>query len=61
MYEINVQFEDESQGIVVSYFLGPQDPQLIPNVGTVKSDDPRWKAFYDGISGFIRQSLPSPA
>lgn len=58
--EINVQFSDPSQAVVVTYLCCPQDPAVFLNQGTVKDSDPRWKAYYDSIPLFLQQSMPSP-
>ncbi len=61
MQLINVQFADESEAKIVSYFAGPQDSAEYPNQGTVQTDDDRWKAFYETVSSEIRPYVPSPS
>ena len=60
MESINVQFADDSEESIVSYFPGPQDPSAFPHQGTVESSDQRWATFYEILDPFTRSLLPSP-
>jgi hypothetical protein len=49
MMTVNVQFADSSETTIITYFGGPQDPDVFTNLGTVSTSDPRYKAFYDSL------------
>lgn len=57
---LHVQFSDATQTEIVTYFGGPQDPAAHVNLGTVKTDDPRWLAFYAKVNGANSLGLPVP-
>ncbi len=57
---LNVQFTDETESKIQSWYLSPQDADAIPNLGTVEADDPRWKAFYESVPEYMRQCFPAP-
>jgi hypothetical protein len=40
-----IQFEDDTETVVIASFSCPQDPDVFPNQGAVESDDPRYLAF----------------
>jgi hypothetical protein len=58
---INVQFADSTNTSIISYLGCPQDPKVWSNLGTVATNDDRWKSYYDAQSTFIQQYLPSPS
>lgn len=60
MTTIYVQFADATDASIVSQFSCPQDPDIWPNQGTVESNDPRWKTYYDEQSPFIQGLLSKP-
>lgn len=45
MTTINVQFADEKQEVVISWFAGPQDPTVYPNQAQINDSDPRYITF----------------
>jgi hypothetical protein len=57
---INVQFDTERQGAVVTYFGSPQDGKYHQHIGTVLADDLRWKAFYERLPESSRIGMPPP-
>jgi len=56
-----VQFSDSTQTAIITYFAGPQDPNVYPNLGTVTTGDARWKQFYDSLSDEMKFGLPQPS
>jgi hypothetical protein len=56
---LNVQFADETNAVITSYFGSPQDPAIYPNQGTVESDDPRWMPFCEAVPSIARAGLPA--
>ncbi|MCT9017166.1 hypothetical protein N6G05_26805 [Cupriavidus gilardii] len=62
MTTIYVQFADETEEVIVSYFGIPQDPDYWKNQGTVESSDPRWKAYYESMASLREMGviLPEP-
>lgn len=61
MTTINVQFADSTQAVIISYFAGPQDPDVWPNQGVIDASDARWAAFYKIFSGQIQTGMPIPS
>lgn len=57
---IYVQFADVSSTAIASVFGTPQDPVAHPNQGTVETNDPRWKTFYESIPVGMQPLLPTP-
>ncbi len=57
---INVQFEDSSKTKIIAYFAAPQNPDVLPNIGTVEASDERWAAFYYAVPEPARWGLPAP-
>jgi hypothetical protein len=55
--DVNVQFADSSNEVVVMYFASPQDPAYWSNLGVVSTSDPRWKAFYE--ASYPQGDLPA--
>lgn len=60
MSEINVQFTDNTEKVIQTYFSSPQDPSVYDNLGTITTDDARWKAYFDAIPFASMSGLPSP-
>jgi len=54
-----VQFADDSDEVIISYFGGPQ-PDNWTNQGTVDSSDPRWSTYFYTQPLFFQQMLPQP-
>lgn len=57
---VNVQFEDETEAVIISYFAGPQDPAYWKFQGTVDSSDPRWHTYYNSLPDWLKPYLPTP-
>lgn len=47
---IHVQFADDSESEIVSYFACNQDPAVHENLGSVEASDPRWLTYYASLS-----------
>jgi hypothetical protein len=45
MTAIHVQFADLTEQTIISYFAGPQDPDVWPNQGEIEDSDPRYLAL----------------
>lgn len=58
---VNVRFSDETDEVIVSYFAGPQDPSVFPNLGTVDTSDARWKSYYEAQPAALQACFPTPA
>lgn len=57
---IYVQFKDESETEIVSWFGGKPKPDSEPHLGEVEASDQRYKDFYDKRPDCIRDSMPTP-
>lgn len=57
---INVQFSDDSNTRVVSYFGSRQDPDFYENIGEIEASNLRWLAYYESINKWDRTALPVP-
>lgn len=55
-----VQFSDEIETIIVSWFCCPQSPEYYSFLDEVYADDQRYINFYDSMPEFIRAGMPSP-
>lgn len=55
-----VQFADESEEVIISYFGSPNDPDVWPNQGTVDTSDPRWAVYWNGLPILLQRMLPAP-
>lgn len=60
MPQIDVQFADDSDTVIVSYFGAPQDPSNFPNLGTVDVSDERWKTYFAVQPPWVQPYLPAP-
>ncbi|CQD70989.1 Uncharacterised protein [Yersinia enterocolitica] len=58
--EYYVQFTDDTETVIGSYFCCQQDPNVYPNLGTVFGNDPRYIAYYDSLPAFARDGMPVP-
>ncbi|MDN0096583.1 hypothetical protein [Yersinia rohdei] len=57
---MHVQFADDTEAVIVSYFCCPQDPIYYSFLGEVEVDDPRWHVFYEKMPDYIQFYLPTP-
>lgn len=55
-----VQFSDETETVIISYFASPQNPEYYDFLGEVEVDDPRYVIFYNSMPNDIKQYLPTP-
>ncbi|WP_175867855.1 hypothetical protein [Burkholderia diffusa] len=58
--ELNVQFADATEAVVISYFGAPQGSTVYQNLGTLDSSDRRWKEYYEAQPTQNQQFLPVP-
>ncbi|WP_144142654.1 hypothetical protein [Paraburkholderia sp. BCC1884] len=64
MTTVNVQFSDNTETTVISFFGGPQDADVFPNQGALDTSDPRWETYYktaypNGAPSFC--NIPAPS
>ncbi len=57
MSQIYVQFSDNSEAEIISYFTCPQDPVVWPNQGTVDANDTRWITYCASLPALIRNTI----
>lgn len=57
---VHVQFADETETTIVSYFGSPQDPAIYPNYADIDTSDPRWHAYYNSLPDWLQPWLPTP-
>lgn len=57
---INVQFQDSTSKVVISYFANPQDSGVCPNQGQIDASDPRYASFFNSLPADIRIGMPTP-
>lgn len=55
-----VQFEDDSETVIISLFCCPQDPAVWPHQGEVVASDARYRTYYESQAESIRGALPVP-
>lgn len=57
---INVQFSDESESEIVSYFSSAQSSDQFDNLGVVEATDDRWRRYFDKLcaSGIRLDGVP---
>ncbi len=58
--KIYVQFSDDTESTITTYFCCEQSKEAFPFLGEVELSDPRWIAFYESMPYFIQQDLPTP-
>jgi hypothetical protein len=61
MTTLCVQFSDDTEKSIISYFGSQQDPSVYLGCGTVETSDVRWVTFYNGLSFSMQTALPAPA
>lgn len=59
MPNINVQFSDATETVIVSIFGSPQDPSW-QNQGTVEVSDERYAVYYNSLPPTMQQYWPVP-
>ncbi|MFA3777891.1 hypothetical protein [Yersinia sp. 1652 StPb PI] len=60
MENLYVQFSNETETVIISWFCCQQSPEYYSFLGEVYANDPRYIAFYDSLPSFIRDGLPEP-
>jgi len=55
-----VQFTDDTEEMIISYFGSPNDPAVWPNQGTVEQSDPRWSVYFNEQPIILQRLLPPP-
>ena len=58
--DVNVQFADSTQAVIITYFAGPQAPGAYANIGAVATTDARWATFYSSLPVGAQSYLPAP-
>ncbi|HED1307167.1 TPA: hypothetical protein R4S08_000796 [Kluyvera ascorbata] len=58
--EICVQYSDESHSKIISYFGGPQDPDVYPNQGVTTTSDPLYHEFFNNLPFLHQMLMPQP-
>ncbi|CAB3779431.1 hypothetical protein LMG28688_00840 [Paraburkholderia caffeinitolerans] len=57
----NVAFLDSTETVIVAWSLAPiVDKTTYPNIGTVLTDDARYKSFYDSFPA-MQAAMPAPS
>jgi hypothetical protein len=57
---VHVQFSDATLRDVVSYFAGPQDPEVWPHQACIRVSDTRYRVWYNALPELSRTGLPAP-
>jgi hypothetical protein len=60
MTNLNVQFADSSDAVIVSYFGAPQNAAIYGNMGTVDTSDAKWKDYFESQPVWVKPFLPAP-
>lgn len=60
MTTLNVQFADNAEAIIISYFGAPQNSSVYENVGTVDTSDAKWKTYFESQPVWAQPYLPAP-
>ena len=50
----------EDKRTITSWFAGPQDPEVWPDVEPISASDPRYVAYYEFLPLGARIGLPVP-
>lgn len=57
---VHVQFSDDTQRDIITYFGGPQDPNVYENLATIHSSDARYHVWYYALPDTARMGIPTP-
>lgn len=57
---IYVQFLEEEEVTIISWFSGPQDPVYYPYFAAITADDPRWVVYFESMPPDLQEVLPKP-
>ncbi|WP_145547739.1 hypothetical protein [Yersinia massiliensis] len=55
-----VQFSDETETVIVSWFCCEQSPEYYSYLGEVYADDQRYILFFDNLPDSVKPFLPQP-
>lgn len=55
-----VQFKDDTEGEVVSYFMCQQNPDFYQFLGEIDTSDERWKNYYESLPPYAQELIPEP-
>lgn len=55
-----IQFKDETESEVVSYFMSKQDPEVYQFLGEIDTSDERWKKYYESLPPYAQELVPEP-
>lgn len=55
-----VQFEDDTEAEVVSWFACKPETDSEPFLGEVAPNDPRYKKYYEDRPKWMRDGMPAP-
>lgn len=55
-----MQFSDETEEVIVSWFCCPQSPEYYAFLGEVYADDPRYIVYFEGLPEVVKPFLPQP-
>ncbi len=55
-----IQWTNETETSIQSYFSAPQDPEVWEYQGAIECADPRWADYYNAQPALIQQFLPAP-
>ncbi|WP_250507678.1 hypothetical protein [Caballeronia sp. GAFFF3] len=61
MATVYLQFTDETHTKILSYFTCPQDPEQYPHQGTLETDDPLYRDYYESLPLVAQQGMPDPS
>ena len=55
-----VQFSDETETAIITWFASPQSSVDFDFLGEVEPSDPRYITFYDSLPGYVNEGMPLP-
>lgn len=55
-----MQFSDETETVIVSWFCCPQSPEVYDNLGEIYADDPRYIVYFESQPEWVKPFLPQP-
>jgi len=53
-----VQFKDDTESEVVSYFMCKQNPEFYQFLGEIDTSDERWKKYYESLPPYAQELVP---
>ena len=55
-----VQFSDETETTIITWFSSPQSSEWFDFLGEVEPSDPRYITFYDSLPSYASEGMPPP-